>query len=115
MYDNSNHTYTHTHTQTHNNPDKEAGRYKNCIRFYGRANSRINSGRCENGNQNKNLLKNNTNQSNTIRIANIINTNGLGKKTYFGNNYTNQRFLTSYLGTTEGQLGGIGTPLRNKF
>ena len=71
---------------------------------------------CNNGNENKNLLNNNTNTSNTMRIANIINnSNGLGKKTYFGNDYTQNSFSTSYLGTTEGQPGGIGKPLRNKF
>lgn len=71
---------------------------------------------CNNGNENKNLLNNNTNTSNTMRIARIINnSNGLGKKTYFGNDYTQNIFSTTYLGTTEGQPGGIGSPLRNRF
>lgn len=107
MYNNSNYIY--------NNYDKEDGRTRHCFRFYGRANSRINSGKCENGNHNKNLLKNNTNQSKTMRIANIINTHGLGTNTHFGNNYTTRTLLVTYLGTTEGQPGGSGSPPRNKF
>lgn len=103
---------------TYNDDDgKEPGREKSCIRFYGRANSRLNSGKCETGNNNKNLLVNNTNQSNAMRIANVINTNGLGnsKNTRFGNDYTNRPLLVTYLGKTEGQPGGSGAPPRNKF
>lgn len=102
---------------TYNSESKESGREKSCIRHYGRANSRLNSGQCETGNHNKNLLVNNTNQSNAMRIANVINTNGLGnsKNTHFGNDYTKRGLLVTYLGTTEGQPGGSGTPLRNKF
>lgn len=99
----------------YNDDGKEYGRAKSCIRFYGYAKSRINYGKCENGNENKNLLRNNKNESNTMRIANIINTNGLNKNTRFGNDYTNRSVLVTYLGTTEGQPGGSGAPLRNKF
>jgi hypothetical protein len=79
-------------------------------------NTNKSKGSCNNGNENKNLLKHNHNISNTMRIANIINkNNGLGKKIHFGNAYTQNNFSTSYLGTTEGQPGGIGKPPRNKF
>jgi hypothetical protein len=99
----------------YNSDSKESGRSKSCFRFYGKAKSRLNSGKCENGNENKNLLNNNKNESNTIRIANVINTNGLGTNLQFGNEYTNRVPLITYLGTTEGQPGGSGAPLRNKF
>jgi len=109
--------YTMYNNNTYNSDSKETGRAKSCIRFYGHAKSRLNSGRCESGNQNKNLLVNNTNQSNTMRIANVINTNGLGnsKNIHFGDAYTNRAVLVTYLGTTEGQPGGSGAPPRNKF
>lgn len=100
---------------TYNNEGKEPGRSKSCIRFYGDANSRLNSGKCENGNENKNLLNNNKNESSAMRYANVINTNGLGTNLQFGNEYTNRVPLITYLGTTEGQPGGSGAPLRNKF
>jgi hypothetical protein len=103
------------YSYTYNNDGKEPGRSKSCIRFYGDANSRTNHGKHENGNENKNLLKNNKNESNAMRIANLINTNGLGKNTQFGNDYTTKHRLVTYLGTTEGQPGGSGAPLRNKF
>ena len=101
----------------YNSDSKESGRSKSCFRFYGHAKSRLNSGKCETGNNNKNLLVNNTNQSNAMRIANVINTNGLGnsKNTRFGNDYTNRPLLVTYLGKTEGQPGGSGAPPRNKF
>jgi hypothetical protein len=108
-------TYTMYSNNTYNSDSKETGRAKSCIRFYGEAKSRLNNGKCENGNENKNLLKNNKNESNTMRIAKIINTNGLGKNTRFGNDYTNRGPLITYLGTTEGQPGGSGAPPRNKF
>jgi hypothetical protein len=89
----------------------EQGREKACFRR-----SNKSRGSCNNGNENKNLLQSNNNMSNTMRIANLIsNSNGLGKKLYFGNNYTQNGSLLSYLGTTEGQPGGIGSPLRNRF
>jgi len=100
---------------TYNNDGKEPGRSKSCIRFYGDANSRTNNGKHENGNQNKNLLNNNKNESTAMRYANIINTNGLGSNLQFGNDYTNRPLLVTYLGTTEGQPGGSGAPPRNKF
>lgn len=100
---------------TYNHDGKEPGRSKSCIRFYGDANSRKNHGKHENGNENKNLFKNNTNQSTAMRFANTIKTNGSGKGTQFGNDYTNRRSLVTYLGKTEGQPGGSGAPLRNKF
>lgn len=102
---------------TYNHDGKEKGRSKSCIRFYGDANSRLNHGKRENSNENKNLLKNNTNQSTAMRFANVINTNGLGnsKNTRFGNDYTNRPSLVTYLGKTEGQPGGSGAPPRNKF
>jgi hypothetical protein len=115
--DGTTNTYTMYNNNTYNSDSKEPGREKSCIRFYGHAKSRLNYGKCDNGNENKNLLVNNTNQSNTMRIANVINTNGLGnsKKTNFGDAYTNRRVLVTYLGTTEGQPGGSGAPPRNKF
>uniref|UniRef100_A0A6C0EDJ8 Uncharacterized protein n=1 Tax=viral metagenome TaxID=1070528 RepID=A0A6C0EDJ8_9ZZZZ len=100
---------------TYNNDGKEPGRSKSCIRFYGDANSRTNQGKHENGNETKHLLKNNKNESNAMRYANIINTNGLGSNLQFGNDYTNRTVLVTYLGTTEGQPGGSGAPPRNKF
>jgi hypothetical protein len=91
--------------------NNEQGREKACFRK-----SNKNRSSCNNGNENKNLFINNNNISNTMRIANVINnSNGLGKKTHFGNDYTNNSSLMSYLGTTEGQPGGIGAPLRNRF
>lgn len=100
---------------TYNNHGKEPGRSKSCIRFYGDANSRTNNGKHENGNENKNLFKNNKNESTAMRYANIINRNGLGTNTQFGNDYTNRSVLITYLGTTEGQPGGSGAPPRNRF
>uniref|UniRef100_A0A6C0E2K2 Uncharacterized protein n=1 Tax=viral metagenome TaxID=1070528 RepID=A0A6C0E2K2_9ZZZZ len=100
---------------TYNNEGKEPGRSKSCIRFYGDANSRLNHGKCENGNENKNLLNNNKNESSAMRYANRITTKGLGTNIQFGNEYINRVPLTSYLGTTEGQPGGSGAPIRNKF
>jgi hypothetical protein len=100
---------------TYNNDGKEKGRSKSCIRFYGDANSRVNQGKRENGNENKNLLTNNTNQSTAMRFANTIKTNGSGKGTQFGHVYTTKQRLVTYLGTTEGQPGGSGAPPRNKF
>ena len=99
----------------YNDEGKESGRAKSCIRFYGHAKSRINYGKCENGNENKNLFKNNKNESTAMRYANIINRNGLGTNTQFGNDYTNRSVLVTYLGTTEGQPGGSGAPPRNRF
>jgi hypothetical protein len=100
---------------TYNHDGKEPGRSKSCVRFYGDANSRTNHGKHENGNENKNLLKNNKNESTAMKHAGTISRNGLGKTTQFGHDYTTKQRLVTYLGTTEGQPGGSGAPLRNKF
>jgi hypothetical protein len=99
----------------YNNYGKEPGRLKSCFRFHGIAKSKINRGQCNNGNHNKNLLHNHHNIPTKIRIADVLQRNGLGKNTHFGHDYVQQPRLTSYLGTVEGQPGGIGSPLRNKF
>ena len=61
------------------------------------------------------LLKHNKNESTAMKHAGTISRNGLGKTTHFGHDYTTTQRLVTYLGTTEGQPGGSGAPLRNKF
>jgi len=61
---------------------------------------------------NKSFLKNNT--SNAQRISQIIN-NSKGGSTQFGNYYLGEPVVFNYLGRVEGQPGGSGAPIRNRF
>ena len=54
------------------------------------------------------------NISNTQRIAQVIN-NTVGGSTQFGNYYLGKPVIFNYLGRVEGQPGGSGLPLRNRF
>ena len=54
------------------------------------------------------------NISNIQRVSQIIN-NSIGGSTQFGNYYLGKPVVFNYLGRVEGQPGGSGTPLRNKF
>ena len=54
------------------------------------------------------------NISNAQRISQVIN-NSVGGKTFFGNYYLGEPVVFNYLGRVEGQPGGSGMPLRNKF
>jgi len=50
------------------------------------------------------------------RITQIITSSlGIGGRIQFGNFYLNKPLITNYLGRFEGQPGGSGTPIRNKF
>jgi hypothetical protein len=48
------------------------------------------------------------------RISQII-TTSLGGRIHYGNFYLGQPLITNYLGRFEGQPGGGGVPIRNKF
>jgi hypothetical protein len=61
---------------------------------------------------NKSFLKNNT--TNAQRISQIIN-NSKGGSTQFGNYYLGEPVVFNYLGRVEGQPGGSGAPIRNRF
>ena len=54
------------------------------------------------------------NISNNMRVAQYINTR-LGGSTLFGNFYLGEPLSLNYLGRMEGQPGGGGAPLRNRF
>ena len=54
------------------------------------------------------------NISNAQRISGIIN-NTVGGSTQFGNYYLGEPVVFNYLGRVEGQPGGSGAPLRNRF
>ena len=61
---------------------------------------------------------NESNESNNLRISNIIqNNNGKGGKIRYGNTYliTQVPPLVDILGSIEGQPGGSFAPLRNRF
>ena len=55
-----------------------------------------------------------SNISNKQRISQTI-ISSLGGRTQFGNYYLGQPVVANYLGRYEGQPGGSGAPLRNKF
>ena len=48
------------------------------------------------------------------RISQII-TTSLGGRIHYGNFYLGQPLVTNYLGRFEGQPGGGGAPIRNRF
>lgn len=54
------------------------------------------------------------NISNAQRISQIIRSS-VGGRTHFGNYYLGEPTVFNYLGRVEGQPGGSGTPLRNRF
>lgn len=54
------------------------------------------------------------NISNAQRISGVIN-NTVGGSTQFGNYYLGEPVIFNYLGRVEGQPGGSGLPLRNRF
>lgn len=55
------------------------------------------------------------NISTTQRISNILKRNVSNGNTQFGNYYLGGPVVFNYLGRVEGQPGGSGVPLRNKF
>ena len=56
------------------------------------------------------------NISNLQRISQIVRTSvGVGGRTHFGNYYLGEPSVFNYLGRVEGQPGGSGAPLRNRF
>ena len=54
------------------------------------------------------------NISNAQRISQIIRSS-VGGRTHFGNYYLGEPVVFNYLGRVEGQPGGSGMPLRNRF
>ena len=54
------------------------------------------------------------NISNSQRVAQVINST-VGGSTHFGNYYLGEPVVFNYLGRVEGQPGGSGAPLRNRF
>jgi hypothetical protein len=54
------------------------------------------------------------NISNSQRVAQVINSS-VGGSTHFGNYYLGEPVVFNYLGRVEGQPGGSGAPLRNRF
>lgn len=54
------------------------------------------------------------NISNSQRVSQIIRSS-IGGRTRFGNYYLGEPSVFNYLGRVEGQPGGSGTPLRNRF
>jgi hypothetical protein len=54
------------------------------------------------------------NISNSQRVAQVINST-VGGSTQFGNYYLGEPVVFNYLGRVEGQPGGSGAPLRNRF
>jgi len=66
-------------------------------------------------NDNFNFNTNYGNISTNMRISQFVNIPSLGGKTHFGNFYLGQPINVNYLGRTQGQPGGSGTPLRNSF
>ena len=56
------------------------------------------------------------NISNARRISQVINSvSAIGGSIHFGNYYLGEPIVFNYLGRVEGQPGGSGTPLRNRF
>jgi hypothetical protein len=55
-----------------------------------------------------------SNISTNQRAAQIIN-NSIGGNTYFGSYYLGEPVVFNCFGRVEGQIGGSGTPLRNRF
>jgi hypothetical protein len=55
-----------------------------------------------------------SNTSNSQRIAQVIKTS-IGGSTQFGNYYLGEPVVFNYLGRVEGQTGGSGAPIRNRF
>jgi len=55
-----------------------------------------------------------SNISNSRRISQVINSS-VGGSTHFGNYYLGEPVVFNYLGRVEGQPGGSGAPLRNRF
>jgi hypothetical protein len=60
----------------------------------------------------KSFLRQNT--SNSQRISQVINSS-IGGSTQFGNYYLGEPVVFNYLGRVEGQPGGSGAPIRNRF
>lgn len=56
----------------------------------------------------------NSNTSRAQRISQVIN-NTVGGSVQFGNYYLGQPVVVNYLGRMEGQPGGSGAPLRNRY
>jgi hypothetical protein len=56
----------------------------------------------------------NSNISTNQRAAQIINS-AIGGNTYFGSYYLGEPVVFNFLGRVEGQIGGSGAPLRNRF
>jgi hypothetical protein len=54
------------------------------------------------------------NISNAQRVSHVINST-VGGSTQFGNYYLGEPVVFNYLGRVEGQPGGSGAPLRNRF
>ena len=54
------------------------------------------------------------NISNSQRVAQVIKST-VGGSTQFGNYYLGEPVVFNYLGRVEGQPGGSGAPLRNRF
>jgi len=54
------------------------------------------------------------NISTNQRAAQIINT-AIGGNIHFGNYYLGEPVVFNFLGRVEGQIGGSGAPLRNRF
>jgi hypothetical protein len=54
------------------------------------------------------------NVSNAKRVAQVINSS-VGGSTHFGSYYLGKPVVFNYLGRIEGQPGGSGAPLRNRF
>jgi len=55
-----------------------------------------------------------SNISNSQRISQVINSS-VGGSTQFGNYYLGEPVVFNYLGRVEGQPGGSGAPIRNRF
>lgn len=56
------------------------------------------------------------NISNSQRIAQVINSvSAIGGSVHFGNYYLGEPTVFNYLGRVQGQPGGSGAPLRNRF
>ena len=85
------------------------------IRYAGVVNNNPNFKICTYTNNviiNKSSLR--PNISNAQRISRVIN-NSVGGSTQFGNYYLGEPVIFNYLGRVEGQPGGSGAPLRNRF
>jgi hypothetical protein len=55
-----------------------------------------------------------SNTSRAQRISQVVQ-NSVGGSVQFGNYYLGQPVVFNYLGRTEGQPGGSGAPLRNRY